>query len=378
MLLIFAILTSCALWAQDYVSGVSTEAISLPAAPGSVEGLPATINESGNKGQFRYSIEIKIPKGVNGLQPQLNLSYNSQAGQSEFGLGWSLDIATIERSTKKGVPTYSETDNFWGPDGELLKIDRLGDGTQFYAPYISKVQNLYEYDATTNTWVLHRIDGSKLYFGENLADSSIQTELGVFRWFIEKQVDSIGNEITYSYNKISGHPVLEAISYAYKTGTPFYQVKFQYENRPDPIISYKSNERITQTKRCTEIRVESPGNHIIRSYEFNYAPLAPGLGSTLVSIQQRGVAGADADSAMPPLEFDYSKIDLEADFKTIKLDFADSEIFPPSLNKNRATIVDIDRDSFPDLIETSRFGMKVWLNDRANGFLPHYKVESFI
>ena len=38
------------------------------------------------------------------------LNYNSGSGNSEFGLGWSLDFSSIQRKTDKKLPEYKDAD----------------------------------------------------------------------------------------------------------------------------------------------------------------------------------------------------------------------------------------------------------------------------
>ena len=373
-LLLPVLLYPVTLWSQDYVSGVSTEAISMPSLPGSVEGLPLTINESGAKGQFNFSIEIKVPRGINGLSPDFKISYNSGDGQSEFGLGWSLNLQSISLDTKKGVPTYSNSDVFWGPDGELIRIEKSDSINKFYAPLINKKQNLYEYDDSNRTWIIHQGDGRKVYFGEHTS-SRIEDDGKIFKWFVEKIADSVGNEIIFEYAKNQGYPYLSKVKYAFKDGTPHYSVHFQYEDREDVLENFKSTYLITRSKRCSEVKVKSGANFIIRSYELIYKDQ---IKSLLAEVKQHGEGGLDLTPPMPPIKFEYSEFDLNPDIKTSKIDFVDTQNIPPSLNKGRATIVDINRDSFPDILETSRYGAKVWLNNGLGGFLEHYKIPEFI
>lgn len=63
-------------------------------------------------GSFKTAIPIAVAPGRAGLQPSLSLQYTSGMGNGLYGMGWQLDIARIERSTKDGRPGYTDNDTF--------------------------------------------------------------------------------------------------------------------------------------------------------------------------------------------------------------------------------------------------------------------------
>src|SRR5215831_16444837 len=60
-------------------------------------------------GAFTYTYPIAVPPGRHGVQPELNLVYNSQANNGWLGIGWDLSVGSIQRSAKNGVPIYDDT-----------------------------------------------------------------------------------------------------------------------------------------------------------------------------------------------------------------------------------------------------------------------------
>ncbi|HAE8171106.1 TPA_asm: NAD(+)--protein-arginine ADP-ribosyltransferase SpvB, partial [Salmonella enterica subsp. enterica serovar Enteritidis] len=67
------------------------------------------------------SITLPLPiSAERGFAPALALHYSSGGGNGPFGVGWSCATMSIARRTSHGVPQYNDSDEFLGPDGEVL------------------------------------------------------------------------------------------------------------------------------------------------------------------------------------------------------------------------------------------------------------------
>lgn len=62
-----------------------------------------------SSGTVRYEVPIAVPMGVAGQKPQLALVYESRAGNDIAGVGWKLNIPSIERSLTPKLD-YASTD----------------------------------------------------------------------------------------------------------------------------------------------------------------------------------------------------------------------------------------------------------------------------
>ena len=63
-------------------------------------------------GRATTAIPLAVPPGRHGMQPSLGLTYSSSGRNGWVGVGWSLELGSIERSTKHGIPHYDASDTF--------------------------------------------------------------------------------------------------------------------------------------------------------------------------------------------------------------------------------------------------------------------------
>src|SRR5690606_29108461 len=92
---------------------------SLPSGGGAITGLKSNVSAAGPDGAVTLSIPLPVSAG-RGYAPSLSLSYHSRAGNGPFGMGWGVNLPAIRRRTNKGAPAYDDSDEFTGPDGEVL------------------------------------------------------------------------------------------------------------------------------------------------------------------------------------------------------------------------------------------------------------------
>ena len=72
-----------------------------------------------NTGAFSQSIAIQVPPGRNGLAPNIALAHSSSGKNGWVGMGWSLDMGYIQRSTKRGLD-YGKDDYVFNGSAELV------------------------------------------------------------------------------------------------------------------------------------------------------------------------------------------------------------------------------------------------------------------
>ena len=107
-----------------------------PAQGAVVGSIPGQFSVSPTGGAS-YTIPIECPTGINGMQPNISLAYNSQGGNGIAGWGWNISgMSTISRVPKNYYYDVEKTGMVWDNtspldlDGQrLIEIQRWSTGS---------------------------------------------------------------------------------------------------------------------------------------------------------------------------------------------------------------------------------------------------------
>jgi hypothetical protein len=184
------------------------------------------------------SIPIIVPPGRGGVQPVVRLAYNSNSGNGVLGVGWGLELGSIQISTQRGLPHYNSKDtyilNLGGQSRELVYDSAAG----FYR---SRVEGTFaKTEKVQNHWVMTDRQGTKYHFGQTSA-SRMETSSQIFKWGLDRVEDVHGNYMTVEYvnddGKTQGFIYPRRVRYTGYSGPaplePYATVEFNYESRPD-------------------------------------------------------------------------------------------------------------------------------------------------
>jgi len=271
------------------------EGTSAPLTPSLTESFHADLMT----GSAVASVPIAVPPGRRGLQPGIALGYSSSSPNNICGVGWQLDMGSIQRNTKSGVPKYDSTDSFLvnmgGANAELVDI-----GSGEYRAKQEGAFFKFSFDGTS--WQVKDKSGTTYLFGSS-ANSRQTGPSGDFKWCLDRVVDLHGNYMSLSYIEDRSQLYPDEILYTGKEGAdaPTNEVQFIYEARNDPFSGYRSGFEVTTAKRLSEVDVAANGQRA-RKYGFGYT-YSPETGrSLLTSVTQYGTDGV---TALPPITFDY-------------------------------------------------------------------------
>ncbi len=95
---------------QEQNAGGLLPRVTLPKGGGAIRGIGEKFSVNPVTGTGALSIPLPLSPGRSGFTPQLNLSYDSGAGNGPFGFGWSISTPSITRKTDKGLPRYCDED----------------------------------------------------------------------------------------------------------------------------------------------------------------------------------------------------------------------------------------------------------------------------
>ena len=337
---------------------------------GEVGGV-GEVGVSENTGEARLRIQIEVPPGSGGLEPNLAIHYSSHQGDGPYGVGWDFNLGEVRCSHRFGVPNYEyESCERFEWNGQLLTRDGTTDS---YHPFIETFDKI-EYLAASQIWVVTNPNGTIQRYGVD-SDARIFSGGEPARWFLSEIEDPFGNTVFVSYDDTTDLGTRYPIRITYGpnatkfTGDRSIEIIFG-EDRPDPIHDYVGGIEREITKRLTDIKVLSAGV-LVRRYVFGYdgrdesgALISYTTGRSRLSWVQQFGSDCTGDITtcvgLPRQEYvytdskddgtttRYSKFDQDTDDpENYVIDFARSQF-------NRATgirLADVNGDGLADVIE---------------------------
>ncbi|SMN00333.1 Rhs family protein [uncultured Candidatus Thioglobus sp.] len=255
-----------------------------------------------NQGAANYTVPITLPPGAGGMQPELSINYNSNSGNGQLGVGFSLGgLSNIHRCSKtiatdgvKGGISYNNNDRYC-LDGQRLIVISGTDG-ESNSEYRTEIESFSRVKFNGSSWVVETKSGQTFEYG-NTNDSKIEAQgKNVVRlWAVNKITDASNNTINYVYdeNDTEGEYSLNRIDYANNS------IQFTYEDRDDTHSAYQAGSKLRQSKRLNSISTYV-NSSVIRTYNLEYQYHGTPARSRLRSIQQ-----CVNNQCLPKTEFEW-------------------------------------------------------------------------
>ena len=356
---------------KQFIRGMALSGIaSISAAnPHAVGTLPGKFSVA-NNGAANYHVPIEVPPGVNGLQPNLSLVYNSQKGNGLLGVGWSIDgLDTISRcQTNKAKDGFIDAVDFDDNDKFCLNGERLVaingnygvDGTEYRTENDSYAK-IISYSRQGNGPAYFKVwfkNGHIAEFGVS-DDSRIEAnqQEHVAEWLINKSEDRFGNAITYQYNenRDTGEYYASSIQYANIT------LNFEYEARDDVLMNFKGGAKFCLEKRLKNILIN--GSNTTKTIKIAYKQAIFSKHSMINSVQMC------TEKCLPATTFTYQENGNAPYFSApekVSSAFIHDNHWNSKHNYMPAEIADMNGDGLNDIIRFDS-ASRVSLNN-GNGF----------
>lgn len=390
--------------------GVGGGAVSLPTGSGSIEGLGESFQPSMSTGTVSHGFPLSSLVGTHGMSPQLSLVYEGGGGNGVLGLGWGLSTPGIQRRTDKGIPRYVDGPN--GIDDDLDGVvDNIEEEDIFIEPsgedlvpvfeggvtnYFCKIESQFtRYRRIDDYWEGVAKSGMRMVYGQTeqarIVDPANPSH--IFRWLLEKEIDTHGNTIEYHYSTYPGvgnlnERFLVEVRYGPGPGPwdNFFFVHFQYQDRPDWFEECRSGFVIRCGKRLVQVDVGVQGptltNHLqgdfnedgltdnlVRRYVIRYDPNT--FRTLLTSID---VVGADGVSTYPSATFEYTRPNTSTTVSASGLSIGSVNEPSSTFENTFVDLIDLNGDGLPDLLrtETGGGGHLGFINQGQRGDSPGY------
>ncbi|MDB5187991.1 MAG: hypothetical protein JWO50_511 [Candidatus Kaiserbacteria bacterium] len=286
------------------------------------------INVQKDKGSLSYGYDIKAPRGINGLTPDVSLGYlnNRRDEGSIVGFGWALSVPKISRVNKTGVENLYTSNTFTSSiDDELVQV---GTSTK-YVPRVDNGSYRY-YVMATSSWTMYTKDGTVYTFGV-LPESREASSTNIATWYVSTSTDSRGNAISYRYTNTNNIVYPDYITYATEGGAPGFKIQFTLQTRTDPITLYKNGFSQSITQRISQIDVYV-GSAIRDSYLLGYTSGVNGVRSLLSSITEQATSKEGTVTTLPATFFAYNgALTWQAGTSAPYINIVYGQVFPSGL-----------------------------------------------
>lgn len=277
-------------------------------------------------GAATFNMPLSFPVGIASVTPQMSLSYNSNSGNGELGIGSSIVglssitrcRSTFEQDGVSGTLTLTKADRFCINGRKLVLKKNTGEYGAAGSEYATEVDSFISVVAVGSSGngpdhfeVTHK-DGRFETYGQagnsqlfGFDGDTIET------WYLSSQQDNLkldDNKISYCYingglncrstSMLAGNNeiLIDTISYSGNT------VEFNYQHRTDVSQGYSLGTLKEQTLRLEDVLVKNHNNvpltKYLTSYDYN---VASGFSQLLSLVQCNG----SGNSCLQPIRFNW-------------------------------------------------------------------------
>lgn len=355
---------------------IDVRQMTVPKGGGAYKGLDDEYKIDLFKGEGHLNIPINITP-CRSYEPKLQLQYSASNGNDIFGLGFSLNLLSIYRKTKKNIPHYEDKkDEFvLSNEGSLVFKNTYQDnqGSEIYEYMLRNEKDFskitYHRDSEHGTsipnnsddviqdksyWEIQDRNNTLFIFGKYDTEKRFNPHNHkVYSWLLSECIDEKGNKIKYIYD--NNKHIRKIIYGNYYDGTKElwgFSVEFIYEaDRIDCFSRYNSGYMQKTDVLCKKIQMIhhfKECSQIVKETSFSYES-KNGI-SLLNKVSVTGYKTTENENlealAMPDLCLSYTEFNPSAgSFHKMEIDGD----LPFTLNRWGFTLIDLYGEGIPGL-----------------------------
>ncbi len=310
-----------------------------------VEETPGVLSVS-LTGAATYAVPIAVPPGIDGVAPQIAITYNSQGGNGIAGWGW--DISGISSITR--IPATKYHDGFDDPvdfdgndrfalDGQRLILKSRGAGLD--ALYETENYSNLRISIARNVFSVGYPDGSRAGYLQKSRNEYVMT-----LW-----KNPQGVTIKYYHSKKNEVLRLDRIEYGANNS-----IKFKYGTRTRNEQSYIKGTGFVRSDLLNKIEVYG-NNKLYRTYTIAHNTNSLGY-DRVSSIQEKS-----GTSVYDPIVFDYDTTDPSSIGYTSSTGIDNSGVEQPS---SYVVPLDINGNGKMDfaVVPKPGYGNTLWIHQK--------------
>lgn len=288
-------------------------------AHANVGRTPATFHVN-RDGAATYDIPIWVPPGPKGLEPHVALTYDSQSGSGDMGIGWSLagisSISRCNRTTAQNgtpAPVALTTSDAFCLDGAQLELTggSYGAAGSTYQTEIANFEQVTAYGSAGNGpayFIVQGPHGTQYEYGNGGGAQVLASGTSTaMQWYLDKVTDPSGNTMTFAYTDGTGSAVPSTISWTPTSSgasTYAYTMQFTYgtNSAASSTYGYVAGTSVSNTNLLQAITVDYQGT-TVRKYALTYQQSPTTTREELTQVQE--CADAAQTNCLAPTTFSY-------------------------------------------------------------------------
>lgn len=336
-------------------------------AQGVVFGKIGSILNVSANGSLMYQIPIEVPSGVNGMNPSIQLVYNSQAGNGIAGYGFNLSCVSSIYRARKNLFSDGKPDAIHLTDEDNIELDgarliltsgnNLADGSKYRTQEETYCDITFHSgdDKDGSYFSVVTKEGVTMVYGAS-GDARVESQTsGVpLIWLLTKVTDQNGNYMSYEYglDDENGEFWLSKILYTGNENAkvaPTCAVDFTYDSgRKDSRLQFTAGSKLSSTKLLRTVEVKANGK-LLKTYTLSY--FFDGFYNKLKSI----TLSNDNEESLAPIVLNWSSMDKISESahkieKSVFVPFAEDD---DCYDEYSVLVDDFNNDGISDFIKTN-------------------------